>query len=181
MKKIIKNSILILITLMTLFVITGCGSIVDRENNNKTEEPKNIEYQAEVKSTHYNYEFAGEKENEKAIISSYDELKNYCKKLNSDMVYIDDGPYIGASHIPEVSEELSKYNEEFFQNKSLALVYVSLTSSGQKVQINYAKKENNKVVVEYVINNYGEIGLCVMSAELIVVEVDKDINEIEVV
>ena len=40
---------------MTLFVITGCGSTVDKENSNKTEEPKNIEYQAEVKSTHYNY------------------------------------------------------------------------------------------------------------------------------
>lgn len=180
MKKIIKNSILILITLMTLFVTTGCGSTVDKENN-KTEDSKTIEYQAEVKSTHYNYEFIEEKENEKVIISSYDELKNYCKKLNSDIIYIDDGPYIGAPHIPEVSEELSKYNEEFFKNKSLALVYVGLTSTGQKVQINYAKKENNKVVIEYVINNYGENVAYVMSAELIVVEVDKDINEIEVV
>lgn len=177
MKKIIKNGMLILITLMTLFVITGCGNTVDKDNN-KTEDSKTIEYQAEVKSTHYNYEFIEEKENEKVIISNYDELKNYCRKLNSHMSYIDDGQYITTPYIPE---ELSKYDEEFFKNKSLALIYVSLTSSDKKVQINYAKKENNKVVVEYVINNYGEVGLCVMSAELIVVEVDKDINEIKVV
>lgn len=179
MKKIIKNSILILVMLATMFTITGCGSTVQNEADNtlSNEENKVIEYKAEVIPVDYNHDFAGKAENKK-VITNYDELKNYCRNLNSDKVYIDDGAYIGTTaYIPE---ELSKYDEEFFKNKSLALIYICCTSTAETVKVNYAKKENNKVIVEHDID-CAEIGACVMSAELISVEVDKDINEIEIV
>lgn len=181
MKTIIRNCVLIILILITLFVITGCGNTVYNEDNKKSEEShKTIEYKAEVKYIHYNDEFAAEKENQKVIISNYNELKAYCRKLNSDMIYIDDGPCIGTTiYIPEVTEELSMYNEEFFENKSLALMYVSLSSISNEIQLKYAKKENNKVIIEYVINSEGIV--TAMGAGLIVVEVDKDITDIEVI
>ena len=177
MKTIIKNCALIVLMLVILFTTTGCGNTIHTEDNNISKESyKTIEYKAEVKSIHYNYEFA--EEDQKVVVSDYNELKTYCRKLNSDMVYIDDGQYIGTTlYIPQ---ELSKYDEEFFKNKSLALMYVSLSSISNEIQLKSAKKNNNKVIVEYVINSE-EVGVTEMGAALIIVEVDKDITEIEVI
>jgi len=72
----------------------------------------------------------------------------------------------------------SNYDEKFFESKSLAIVYVTLSSSNRSVDLKKATKEGNSVKIEYDIKSIGDVGAAVMMADLIVVEVDKDVTNI---
>lgn len=178
MKMAVRKLILIIMSLATLSIVTGCGKI-DTNTDNAEELIASVECKAKVISIDYNDEFVKENKNQKVIISNYNELKTYCRNLNSNMIYIDDGQFIGTTaYIPE---ELSVYNDEFFKDKSLALIYVELSCINYDVDLESAKKVGNDVIVEYNINCDSEVGLTAMGAQLIVVEVDKDINGIQVI
>lgn len=112
--------------------------------------------------------------NSKEIISSYIKLQEYCNTFNT---YIYDGQ--GNIINGKLDFLLKQYNEQFFEKKSLALVYVPLSSGSNKVEFIGAYKIKNNVKIKYDIT-YPEngIGTADMNGYLIIVEIDKDINNI---
>lgn len=169
MKKIVKNLVVITIILVALITLVGCNKsqnivnhVAEPNDNNEI-----INFNAYIINWDYIYEMGDE--DRKIIISDYTELKEFCgiQNENND---IEEERIRG--------ELLSKYNEEFFENKSLALVYVSLNASSCQVELKNAVKDGENVKIEYVINTVGDVGLTVMGADLIVVEIDKDITNI---
>ena len=98
----------------------------------------------------------------KKIIDNKQELKDFCDELESDLDIAD------------------KYDENFFKNKSLAIMSVELGNSAESITIKKVSKEGNNVKIEYEIDSpKDKVGLTVMTKDYIVVEVDKDIKGIE--
>ena len=132
--------------------------------NNTIGDTKAIEYTAEVISWKY---AEIDEADRKVIISDESKLKELYERYN---VYGD---------LVEWSESyFSNYDEKFFESKSLAIEYVTLSSSNQSIDLKKATKEGNSVKIEYDIKSIGDVGATVMMADLIVVEVDKDVTNI---
>ena len=72
---------------------------------------------------------------------------------------------------------LSKYDEEFFKTKSLALAYIELSSGSDNVILKEPYIKDNTIKINYDIDS-PKIGTCDMSGYVIVVEIDKNITEI---
>ena len=98
--------------------------------------------------------------------------------LNSDKSYIDDGKQIIET--PYIPEELKTYNEEYFKTKSLALAYIAKSSISNEILANKAQKKDSTLSIYYTITS-PEIGLTAMGADLLVVEIDKDISNITLI
>jgi hypothetical protein len=101
----------------------------------------------------------------KKIITNTEELKEFIKELESDS---------------NIKDSFSKYDEEYFKNKSLAIMSVELSNSAESLRVKSAVKEGTNVKIKYEIySNTDKVGLTVMMKEFVVVEVDKDIKGIE--
>ncbi len=170
MKKFLRNIVLVILILVSILILTGCS---------KTEQPAKLEKEkigCEV--VEYNafvlpwrtYNSESELE-DKIIIANADELKEFYNKIETDD-YNTDG-------INRVIELFKNYDEEYFKNKSLAIMSVMLYNSGENIELNSAIKDGNSVKIEYEINSLTEgVALMVVSKGFIVVEVDKDITNI---
>ena len=112
------------------------------------------------------------KEPQKVVINSFDELKDYCDKYNK---YVYDGK--GNIVYGMLDDLLKNYNENFFNNSSLALEYIELSSGNSSVEFDFAKKIGNNVQILYNINS-SKFETADMSGYLIIVEVTKDITGI---
>jgi len=98
----------------------------------------------------------------KKIIANKQELEDFCDELESDLDIKD------------------KYDEKFFENKSLAIMSVELGNSAESITIKKVSKDGNNVKIVYEIDSpKDKVGLTVMMKDFIVVEVDKDIKGIE--
>lgn len=171
MKKILKNVILVIVLMISALGVTGCKqkNIVVNEKD-KTQNTV-VEYKAYVLPWRtYSTENWMD---EKTIISNVDELHNFCDDLeNRDYT---------ADRVTSAENLFKQYDNEYFQNKSLAIISVVLADSGSNIKINKAVKDGNSVKVDYEVTNdakEGEMVLMVMSKGYIVVEIDKDINNI---
>lgn len=112
--------------------------------------------------------------NSKQIIPSHLKLQEYCDSFNT---YIYDGQ--GNKISGKLDFLLKQYNEEFFEKQSLALVYVPLSSGSNKVEFIGAYKVQNNVKIKYnIISPKSGIGTADMNGYLVIVEIDKDINNI---
>ena len=140
---------------------------------NKIEQPiTNSDF--EGGSTHCGYLSNGY--NGKYIASTYEEFKDYCEKHNN---YAYDGYGNIIKESGKLNSLLEKYDEEFFKDKSLALVYVQLSSGSNTVEFLGATKDGNSVKIHYqVVYPEGGIGTCDMSGYIVFAEVDKEIEEI---
>ncbi|MBP3708213.1 MAG: hypothetical protein J6J36_06360 [Clostridia bacterium] len=113
----------------------------------------------------------------KIIISSRQELEEYKNKFVTGGKYNEDG-YQSKHSVDTLNSCLEKYDDEYFKDKSIALVYVTLASSSEFVEKTDAEIQGNSVKVNYTIGAHGDVGLCVMGASIIITEVDQGIDTI---
>lgn len=103
-------------------------------------------------------------ENNKKIISDYDTLKKYFEDNNLESQY---------------KEKLTeRYNESFFENNKLALVYISLSSGSAKLRITETKLEDSTLYINYYIE-IPEIGTTDMSGRVVVIEIPNEMGDIK--
>ena len=160
MKKIAKILLVIAYVLIATISLAGCTKKIGQDI---TINEKSTTYPVKVISVDYNYGFVN---------------NSPCRNLNSNKSYIDDGEQIIEA--PYIPGELKTYNEEYFKTKSLALAYISKSSISDEIHANKAQKTDRTLSIYYTITA-PEIGLTEMGADLLVVEIDKDISNIIVI
>lgn len=161
MKNIILSSIIFIISLITI-----------RGQSNTKIEPSNKQSFYNYYMIHSNYIGKMDFTNDaRIIISSKKELDEYTGKY-------DNKRYEGDRKVDgKLKTTLSKYDEEFFKTKSLALAYVELSSGSDNVILKEPSIKDNTIKISYDIDS-PKIGTCDMSGYVIVVEIDKNITEI---
>lgn len=96
------------------------------------------------------------------IIKQYFDLQEFCSKFKKSEI---------------LDTLLTKYNDNFFENQFLAIKYRGLPSGSMNVKFVNAIKFENIVNIKYKVNN-PRVGTDDLSGYLIIVEIDKDINDI---
>lgn len=173
MKKILRDVVLVTILMLSVLIITGCKQNNIQNDGGEKDKKTNgvVEYNAYVLPWRiYNSENLVE---EKIIISNIEELHKFCNDLEDKDYTVD--------RVTSAENLFKQYDEEYFKNKSLAIISVVLADSGSNIKINKAVKDGNSVKVDYEETNdakNGELVLMVISKGYIVVEVDKDIDNI---
>ena len=106
------------------------------------------------------------------VISRYSEEENI---IISDIEEYEE--FIENSNLQEI--HLDKYNEQFFKGKSLAIAFINTSSGSIEIIIDDIKVAGNKLNIEYSLKHpESGIGTMDMSGKIIVVEVNKNINKI---
>jgi len=161
MKNIILSSIIFIISLIT----------IGGQSNTKID-PSNKQSFYNYYMIHSNYIREMDYRNDsRIIIKSKQELDEYTGKYDNKY-------YEGDRKVDgKLKTTLSKYDEEFFKTKSLALVYVELSSGSIKVTLKEPAVSGNTIKIDYDME-HPEIGTCDMNGYVIVVEIDKNITEI---
>ena len=75
-------------------------------------------------------------------------------------------------------EVLTKYNEEYFKDGSLALIYETTSNSAINIKVNSLEIVNDTLKINYSRESSSEVGATVMGGSLIVVEVPKSVTTI---
>lgn len=79
----------------------------------------------------------------------------------------------------DADELLNKYNEEFFKNNNLAIVYVKIANSSYKIEVDSIEASKTKLIIRYdVSKTIGDHSLMLMNGYFITVPCDKTINKI---
>ncbi len=171
MKKIIKILLIAIILCISLIGFCGCENSKEIISNDfYHEENKKYDKYYIIHSGYLHN--INEKEKLATIISSKSDLNEFILK------YDEKGWDLEGNEIDgQISNELQKYDEKYFETKSLALYYVGLTSGSETLSIYEPEIKGDTVIVKYEIN-VPNIGTCDMSGELIVVEIDKSITKI---
>ncbi len=192
MKRKILYAMLFIIIIGCTFTIYIQSTKDNRYNDNVTEKHDNEEYNKEREEKNnknntpeqknkdlYGYTFySGFISNmtsldDKIIITNYESLEDYCHKYNN-YTYDEQGNILYG----RLDKLLTQYDNNFFQENSLAIQYVEKTSGSDEVQfINASIIDEDKIKVNYRIIK-PEIGTCDMSGVLIIVEINKDIIDI---
>lgn len=152
----------LIVTLVAILVIIAGIGFVIYKNQSKNSENIN----GKVYITGY---IRIEEEDQKIILSNYSDFNNYFEKRQK---YYE--PYGNRSE--KIEEIVTKYNERYFNNKSLAVVYNSFHPS-DKVTYKNATINNDTVLIEYEID-YSNSPTEVISGYFIVVEIPKGVNKI---
>lgn len=120
--------------------------------------------------------YLSEMRNRSQLITSYKDFEKYCEKYN-DYAYDGQGNVVKSTG--KLNALVEKYDKKYFEEKSLALVYVELSSGSDSVEFVAATKDGNSATIMYKIRYpEGGIGTCDMSGYIVYVEVDKDITNI---
>lgn len=157
------------VVLLTIFAVLGSLMIYNSTDKREVVTKQKIEG--------YSYRVGylsnvGNKNIDK-IISDYDSFKNYFVTY-TNYTYDGNGNIVSSS----CDSILSKYSEEYFKNKSLAVKYISLGSGSITISSVYGIIEDKKISFEYE-KNSPEIGTMDMNGYFLIVEVNKDIKEIK--
>ena len=172
-RKSILFVLILLLVILTMFA--GC-----KNTNTNTEIQKNTNQKENVVIEYNSYvlkwdNYGTWKEDiDKVIISNMDELQKFCDKLENE-----DESYAIVERIYRSAELFKDYDEEYFKNKSLAILGVDLGNGSLYIDSIKATKENNSVKIDYKISHSNETGTTDMRKQYIVVEIDKDITDIE--
>ena len=168
-----KALLFVLIFSVILTMFTGCkNSNTEIENNTNQKENVVTEYNSYVlKWDSYG---TWKEDIDKVIISNMDELQKFCYKLENE-----DESYAIVDRIYRSTELFKDYDEEYFKNKSLAILGVDLGNGSLYIDSIKATKENNSVKIDYKISHSNETGTTDMRKQYIVVEIDKDVTDIE--
>jgi len=113
------------------------------------------------------------------------------KEIKYQKIYTTDSLLAGKSNYiinsleeyEELKEMLTRnnlddYTEDFFENKSLAVVFITVSSSAVKTEEKIAIVDDT-VYADYQRINTGETGLAVMGQDILIIEVDKNVTKIE--
>lgn len=168
-----RNTIsLILIFLAILTILTGCKTSNKVIENGLTQEEGNI---TQYNSYILKWESYGtwKEDIDKVIISNTDQLQKFCIKLENE-----DESYVMADRLYRSAELFKDYDEEYFKNKSLAILGVDLGNGNQYINLKKAIKQDTSVKIDYEIDFSNESGITAMRKCFIVVEIDKDITNI---
>ena len=168
-----KALLFVLIFSVILIMFAGCkNSNIEILKNADQKENAITEYNSYVlKWDNYG---TWEEDIDKVIISNMDELQKFCNKLENE-----DESYAIVDRIYRSAELFKDYDEEYFKNKSLAILGVDLGNGSLCIDSIKATKENNSVKIDYKISHSNETGTTDMRKQYIVVEIDKDITDIE--
>lgn len=166
MKKLIKVLLITSILCTSILGFCGCGN----NNLHKEDNQENIKYYMIYTGYLNNVD---ETNRATEIISTKEELNKYIVKYDKKSWDLEGNEIDG-----QISKCLNKYDEQFFETKSLALYYIILTSGSQSVDLDEPEIKGDSIVVKYKVN-IPEIGTCDMSGELVVIEVDKNIKKID--
>lgn len=143
------------------------GQEEEKPGENQEETNANDEVTAEIYDVNYSEEL---EKNPKVVLSSKEEMDTYLQTVSEN-----------ENDMAMVTAMSDKYDEEYFKEKSLALVYVVMPSEGVTVEYEGSSIQDNIITVQYKVNELeeGTVGATVMTASFIVLEVDKDITEIK--
>lgn len=171
MKK--KIMLFVLMFLVILILLTGCKNSNKVIDNSTTQKENQI---TEYNSYVLNWDSYGswKEDIDKVIISNMDELQKFCYKLENE-----DESYAIVDRIYRSTELFKDYDEKYFKNKSLAILGVDLGNGSLYIDSIKAIKENSNVKIDYKISRSNEIGTTDMRKQFIVVEIGKDITDIE--
>ena len=106
---------------------------------------------------------------EKTIVKNYAELEKYCNNY-----YLDENK--------KLDELKSKYTEDYFSSKSLAIIFIPLSNPSENVELISATKEDSNVKINYKINSApsDKEYLTVMAYCLLIVEIPNNITGISI-
>ncbi len=167
-----KTLLFVLIFSVILTMFTGC-------KNSNTESEKNTNQKENVITEYNSYvlkwdSFGTWKEDiDKVIISNTDELQKFCNKLENE-----EESYAMVDRIYRSAELFKDYDENYFKNKSLAILGIDLGNGSQYINLIKATKDDSNVKIDYKIEFSNEIGAPGKRKGYIVVEIDKDITDI---
>lgn len=77
-------------------------------------------------------------------------------------------------------EENGELNEKFFEESNLVAIPVTIPNSVCKVFVESVSVKDDKVTIKYSVVRDECIGVTVMSADIIMIAVDKDVKEVEI-
>lgn len=156
------------VVLLTIFAVLGSLTIYNFTDKKEVVKEDKIDGY----SYHVGYlSNVGEKNIDK-IISDYDSFKNYFVTY-TNYTYDGNGNIVSSS----CDSILSKYSEEYFKYKSLAVKYISLGSGSITISSVYGIIDGDNISFEYK-KNSPEIGTMDMNGYFLIVEVSKDVKEI---
>lgn len=107
----------------------------------------------------------------KVVISSKKELEQYISKYDRK-TYSDTKTFDG-----ELKRKLDKYGEDFFENKSLVLYYIELSSGSTSVSALEPTVKGDKITINYEVIE-PPIGTCDMNGYVYVAEVSKKVKNV---
>lgn len=167
-----KTILIFLMFLAILAILTGCKISNKVIENGSSQEEDNI---TEYNSYILKWESYGtwNEDIDKVIISNTDELQKFCYKLENE-----DESFVMADRINRSTDLFKDYDDEYFKNKSLAILGVDLGNGAEYIDLKRATKEGTNVKIDYELAFSNEIGITVMRKGFIVVEIDKDITGI---
>lgn len=107
----------------------------------------------------------------------------YVALKNTD-ISISDGKYMIIDSydefieaVGEIKDETQKYDEEYFETKSILVFNATLPQTNYYVVCDSIDEAGDTVTVRYHLKNDGGIGLTVISSQSVIVEIEKDISE----
>ena len=106
------------------------------------------------------------------LLEDYASFKSFFYKYNNKV-------YDGTGNVVKTTadEVLNKYDEEFFEEKSLAVKYISVNSGSITSNKVYGTIDGEKIKITYE-ENRPEVGTMDMSGYFLIVEVSKKIKEV---
>ncbi len=76
------------------------------------------------------------------------------------------------------AKENGGFNESFFEESNLAVIPVTIPNSACRVFVESVAEKNNKVIVSYSVVRDGCFGATVMSTDIILIAVSKDVEKV---
>ncbi len=83
--------------------------------------------------------------------------------------------------VGEIKDETKKYDEEYFEAKSLLAFRATIPQTNYCVVCDSIVEVGNTVTVNYHVKNNGELGLTVFSSQAVLVEISKDIESANII
>ena len=145
----------IFFSLFSLILLFGFCIGCQKEESTAKEEVKD-----KIEGSAYHVGYLSDLEDSSVILDNYNDFRDYFKN-NS-----------------KYDDILNEYKEDFFENKSLAVKYITLSSGSITITDVYGKVDGNKVIISYE-ENVPEIGTADMSGYFVIVEVPKNITTVE--
>lgn len=169
-----KKDFIIVIGLLILAVAGSIGIyyLTDKEPRNLDESVDVEDGKIEGKAYRVGYLSDVETRNIDKVISKYDDFLEYFNTYTNHR-YDGEGNVVSSS----CDEILKKYDKKFFEDKSLAVKYLVMSSGSNTVKEVYGTVSGDKVIIRYLID-YPEVGTADMNGFFIIIEVPKKVEKI---
>ena len=150
-----KNNILKAVAAVLIAVVSLVGIFFGLK-----EEEKEPEKEIELTSEIYNVGYTEDVYNRTVVVAERSELEDY------------------LNHFYNTNEILDKYDDNYFKDKSLALIYEITGNGAISIKVNSLEIVGKTLQIKYSKEATAEVGTTDMSGFLIVVEVPKSVTSI---